>query len=94
MRRQFFSPGAYLPDLPSGFQMFMMAAEYKPPKDDLEFWSRPFRFIMGAGECTVIMRNITVRMPMVRDPALPIAKHVRFAPRRFVFAPSYSTVFG
>ena len=93
MRKQFFNPHGFIDKVPWNCQMLLMADDYIPPVEDTEYWERPFRFALEGGACTFVVRNISIRLPVSRDPRIPVANHVRFAPKRYTFAPNFYTIF-
>ena len=94
MRRQFFSPNAWLKDVPDTCQMMLAGEEVKAFSEEMRsYWSEPFKFAMNGDKMVVVVRSLSVQLPMYRDPAIPLARAIPYAPPRYKLKPDLSTVF-
>jgi hypothetical protein len=92
MRRQFFNPHKYLPDLPLRYQMVLGGKLPTAPENPM--WSKPFSFTFSeTGCCYVGARNFAVNVPVTRDPRLPFAVHLPIVPEAYKLRPNFKTVF-
>lgn len=92
MRRQFFSPGKFLRELPLRHQIVLAGAlPVSSPENPM--WGKPFSFTFKDGACFVGARNFAVIVPSTRDPREPFAKHLRIVPTRYKLRPNYETFF-
>ncbi|WP_438346829.1 hypothetical protein [Methylorubrum populi] len=84
MRSQFFRPNSFVPEMPMEFQMLLTGG---PPEsyteDDREYWSEPFKVGVEAGAAYVVMRHFSLRLPLSRDPTVPLARALPYAPPRY-----------
>ncbi len=91
-RRQFFAPDRFLRDIPAMSQMVLGGDAPAPSAENMPFWSDPFRFEVRGDVCHVVVRNFSVTLPISRDPQLPVVRHLRFAPQRYLLRPDFSSV--
>jgi hypothetical protein len=94
MRRQFFMPRRYHRDMPTRSKMMLMGG--RPTyhhENDLRFWSNPISFQFEREGCFLALRNVSVIIPMSRDPTTPIARHIKLVPQRFMLRPDFRTIF-
>lgn len=92
MREQFFSPRKFHRDMPVLSQM-LLGGDITGAPYDAPMWAQPFSFTFRQGGCHFVSRNFSVTLPVTQDPRQPIAKHLRFAPTRFVMRPDFTTAF-
>lgn len=91
-RRQFFSPDRFLQDMPVPSQMLMMGQAPQVRPEVLAYWSNPFRITVETVACMVAIRNFVIRVPVSRDPRLPVARHLRFVPHKYSLRPDFDSV--
>lgn len=94
LRKQFFSPQKFSNDLPTRFQMVLFGD--KPTireASDIDSWRNPFSFSIERGGCFIVMRGISITLPISRDPNVPIARTLPFAPSKFTLRPDFTTFF-
>lgn len=94
MRRQFFFPGQLLRELsdwPWGAMLSGQPFSYDPL--NLRIWTDPFRFALEPGRCIICIRHVSMIVPLSRNPEVPIASRIKFAPERFTLKPNFQTVF-
>ena len=94
LRRQFFSPRAFLDEMPLMCQMLLMgqmpAFDPASPKP----WVGPFNFgLSEPGRCTVAVRSVAVTLPISRDPRVPIATSIVFVPSKYSMRPDFRAFF-
>lgn len=92
-RKQFFQPSGFLSKMPSRYQLLLTGGMPTHPDTPIDFWLHPFGFEVNDGFCGVVVRNFVLHIPLSRDPRLPIAQHLKYAPRRFIFRPDFTTTF-
>lgn len=93
-RSQFFNPTKFLDGFPTLSQMVLMGE--KPTvydQNDLSIWETPFSFNIENGRCFVFMRGLVVVLPLSRNPLIPLAEILPFAPSRYKMKPDFRTVF-
>lgn len=91
MRRQFFSPQKYHPDLPLRYQM-LLAGPLPGPKSRM--WRQPFSFSFDQpGCCFVGARNFAANLPVSHDPRQTFAKHLRIVPPKYKLRTNFETFF-
>lgn len=90
MRRQFFSPGRRLPEMPVESEV-LFGGEPLQFDGDLGPWRVPFNFSFERGKAFAAVRNVGFMMPMSRDPTVPLAQHLRHVPSRFTIRPDFSS---
>jgi hypothetical protein len=93
MRRQFFSPSKFHREIPHGSQMILAAPPPPYSENDIPIWSHPFSFTINRNSCNVRFRTMSLSVPISRDPRLPIAQSLVFAPSKYKLRPDFSTVF-
>jgi hypothetical protein len=94
MREQFFSPFRYVKRMP--LMCRAVLGSDKPPsfeEADIDFWRTPFKFDLDESSCIVVFRNFGIRLPLSRDPRIPIARHLAIRPQRYALRPDFSTAF-
>lgn len=75
LRRQFFSPNAFLKDMPLNCQMILAGAGLSKFDEDLrEYWSEPFKIQIEGATALIVVRSVAFRVPISRDPSQPIAR--------------------
>jgi hypothetical protein len=92
MRQQFFSPYKVHRAMPVRNQ-FLLGGGRGVPTPEAPMWSRPFTFEFRDGVCIITARNFGYSVPVSQDRRLPIARHLRIAPARYMFRPDFSTFF-
>lgn len=93
MREQFFNPKKYHPAMPDRCQM-ILGGSLPVKMPDARMWSNPFFFSFATPDvCHVGIRNISVMVPISRDPRLPFSQHLRIVPGRYKLRPDFRTVF-
>ena len=93
-RSQFFNPTKFIPEFPLSSQMVLMGE--KPTvhnESDLSLWERPFSFKVERGKCFIVMRGLSICLPLSRDPNTPIARTLPFVPPHYTMKPDFRTVF-
>jgi len=94
MRRQFFNPNKFNRDMPSRYQMVLMGEPARTYKEErAKYWMPPFKFSIEDGACRAVVRNASLTLPLSRDPELPIAFELPFAPPKYRLLPNFETVF-
>ncbi|WP_227323266.1 hypothetical protein [Acidisoma silvae] len=91
MREQFFNPHKIQKDIPLRSQMLLggqLTTDVSSPG-----WATPFSFSFDGGDCLVSIRNFILRMPISRDPRMPVAQNIPIVPKRFKLRPDFTTVF-
>jgi hypothetical protein len=93
-RRQFFSPDKFLPSVPLKCHMVMAGdPDLRFDESTAKYWSPPFKFTFEESTCLVVVRNVGFNIPCSRDPNVPLAYHLSYAPPRFSFRPNFETMF-
>lgn len=94
MRKQFFSPNRFIQGIPAQCQMAMMGEPLAVfDRKDTRYWIPPFKFAFDADCGTVVVRNVSTRLPLSRNPESPIVRYLAFAPPKFKLRPDFITVF-
>jgi hypothetical protein len=93
MRKQFFSPSRFLPDMPTRCKMVLAAPPISYGDDNLDFWLNPFSFTIDDGSCYVAFRAVSLILPLSRDPRIPIVKSMLIIPAKYKMRPDFRTVF-
>jgi hypothetical protein len=93
LRRQFFNPRSFVRDMPFTSQMALAAP---PPAYDAglrDHWAKPFTiaFDQSPKSCVVTFRSAAMRVPISRDPRLPVATKLKIVPPRFLLRPDFSS---
>lgn len=94
MREQFFHPYRFIGAMPLQSQMVLsgdIVSEYKENLRD--YWATPFKFHFERSSFIAVVRSVSMYLPISRDPAIPIAKILRFAPSKYVLRPNFITGF-
>jgi hypothetical protein len=91
MREQFFLHQRFHPRLGTRYQMLLAGAPFTGV--DEKIWQNPFSFSYQRGACIVAARNFSMMVPADRDPAVPIARHVKILPSKYAFRPNFSASF-
>jgi hypothetical protein len=91
MREQFFMPNKFHRSL--GLRHQMILGGPMLTSADARIWTSPFSFSFHNMACTFGARNIAIILPVSRDPRVPFASHLPFAPSKFTFRPDFGTVF-
>jgi hypothetical protein len=91
LREQFFHPNKILNCLGTRYQMVLVGQPSTDPADQV--WSKPFSYAFDRGACIVTARNFAITVPVSRDPRIPNAQHVKFAPSKYKFRPILETGF-
>jgi hypothetical protein len=94
MRKQFFNPNDFIKEVPLKCQMSLSAAA--PTTYDEQrggYWIPPFKFTTVGNFCPVVVRNTGIYLPLSRDPEIPLARMLPFAPSKYKFRPDFRTVF-
>lgn len=94
MRRQFFHPNSFLRDVPMSSQMIFTGESWSK-LDDLteDHWKNPISISVEGSSGFVILRNMIFQLPLSRDPTIPIARSLPYAPSKYKFRPDLRTVF-
>jgi hypothetical protein len=91
MREQFFRPNKFHPNIGTRYQLLLGGARFTSPNEKV--WSKPFSFQFESDACLVTVRNFVVRVPLSRDPRLPIPHHLPIVPWKYQFRPDFRTAF-
>ena len=94
MRRQFFMPRRYHFQMPLRSQMVLIGS---PPsytrEEDLRFWPNPISCTFERDGCFMALRNLSMILPMSRDPTIPITRHITLLPQKYLLRPDFRTLF-
>ncbi|WP_281800916.1 hypothetical protein [Methylocystis echinoides] len=94
MRHQFFHPNRFLREVPLDCQMILAGEALSAyDSDSRKYWSEPFKITVDGYSALLILRNMAFRLPLSRDPLVPIARALPYAPSKYVFRPDLRTVF-
>lgn len=93
MRQQFFQPNSFDKRMPLNCQMVLAAPPPSADEENLPLWTRPFNFTIERASCLVACRSVVIRIPLARDPHLPIAVHLPVPPARYKLRPDFRTAF-
>ncbi|MEW6435858.1 MAG: hypothetical protein AB1508_01655 [Pseudomonadota bacterium] len=94
MRRQFFNPNKFNPEVPLECQMALMGApDLHYSEETKRYWIPPFKFVAERNFCIMIVRNASMRLPMSRDPRIPIARELPLVPSKYTLRPNFQTFF-
>lgn len=94
MREQFFNPDKFVRGVPPKSQMILLGSPQGEFKEDIRsYWVPPFKFKFDPGFCAVVTRNAVLYVPVSRNPEIPLAKVLPFAPSKYKFRPDFKTVF-
>lgn len=94
MRNQFFHPNSFLRDVPVTCQM-VLAGEGLANYDEANraYWSEPFKITVDGASAVITLRNMAFKLPLSRDPTLPLARALPYAPSKYAFRPDLRTAF-
>ncbi|MGU3541014.1 hypothetical protein [Methylobacterium sp. A54F] len=84
MRMQFFRPNSFVDEMPASYQMILAGGT--PQEYDEEgrtYWSEPFKIEIEQDSAYVVMRHVAIRLPLSRDPTIPLARALPYAPARY-----------
>jgi len=94
MRQQFFSPNRFIKGVPVNCQMTLMGEPLSKYSEESErYWKPPFKITIEQRSFLVGVRNVSLHMPMSRNPETPIAHRLPFAPSKYALRPDFRTVF-
>ena len=93
MRQQFFVPIKFHRDMPLSCQMILGADLPEFSRQYLHLWSDPFKISIHNRSAIVLFRTLAIRVPLTRDPTVPVAKKLRVAPQKYKLRPDFRTVF-
>jgi hypothetical protein len=93
-RKQFFHANDFLKIIPWNCQM-ILAGEPRSEfvDDDKQYWREPFKITVDRSTAIIVFRHMSFRIPISRDPCVPIAKILPYAPARFAFRPDHRFFF-
>lgn len=95
MRKQFFQPNSFVKEIPIGYHMVLTGETMNEYSEDCRiYWSEPFKVSIERDGAYVMMRNFSIPLPLSRDPTVPLARALPYAPARYKFRPDLTTVFG
>jgi hypothetical protein len=94
MRNQFFHPNSFLRDVPPACQM-MLTGNGLSNYDEATrtYWTEPFKINVDDTSAFIVLRNMSFKLPLSRDPTLPLARALPYAPSKYAFRPDLTTVF-
>jgi len=58
-----------------------------------KYWSEPFSSTVDGASAVIALRNMAFKLPLWRDPTLPLARARPYAPSKYIFRPDLTTVF-
>jgi hypothetical protein len=95
LRHQFFSPRAFRKEMPLTSQMVLSADMPPYSSETHHLWADPFKISIEAQRqsCVVVFRTFAIRLPLSRDPAIPLANKLRIVPSRYKLRPDFTTAF-
>ena len=94
MRKQFFNQNRFNREVPAKCQMALMAEPHIIyDEQSARYWTPSFKFSIEPNFCIVVVRNASMRLPLSRDPEIPIARALPFAPPRYALRPNFETIF-
>lgn len=94
MRNQFFHPNSFLHDVPITSQMILTGAGLSNYDEATRaYWSEPFKITVEKSSAFIALRNMAFKLPLSRDPTLPLARTLPYAPSKYAFRPDLTTVF-
>ena len=92
-REQFFSPGGFHKNMPIRCQLLLLGDTPSNYGTDLDLWRKPFIFDIELDVCRIIVRGVSLTLPISRDPRTPIASQIAFAPSKYILRPDFGTLF-
>jgi len=94
MRNQFFHPNSFLRDVPLTCRM-MLTGEGLSNFDEATrtYWTEPFKINVDGTSAFIALRNMSFKLPLSRDPTLPLARALPYAPSKYTFRPDLTTAF-
>ena len=57
------------------------------------YWTEPFKINVDGTSAFIVLRNISFKLPLSRDPSVPLARVLPYAPSKYTFRPDLTTVF-
>lgn len=94
MRNQFFHPNSFLPDVPITCQMALTGQALATFDESTRaYWSDPFKITVNKDSAFVALRNMAFKLPLSRNPMLPLARALPYAPSKYAFRPDLTTAF-
>lgn len=94
MRNQFFRPNSFSREMPLRHQMILAGAAPDTYNEEArEYWSEPFKISIEREAAYVVMRSFSIQLPLSRDPTVPLARVLPYAPSRYTFRPDLTTAF-
>ncbi len=93
MRQQFFMPNSFHKHMPMSSQIMLSAPPPTFAEEDKNIWLNPFNFHIDGTSCVVTFRTHVIRLPISRDPRVPIAQHLAVRPSKYKLRPDFRTVF-
>jgi hypothetical protein len=94
MRNQFFHPNFFLQDVPLACQM-MLTGKGLSNYDEATraYWTEPFKIKVDGTSAFIVLRNMSFKLPLSRDPTLRLARALPYAPSNYTFRADLTTVF-
>ncbi|AZG77175.1 hypothetical protein [Methylocystis rosea] len=94
MRNQFFHPNSFLRDVPLSCQVVLAGERLRSYEEgNREYWSEPFKITVDGASAFIVLRNMVLNLPLSRDPKLPLARALPYAPSKYAFRPDLRTAF-
>lgn len=94
MRKQFFNPNRFNQDVPIKCQMALMGEpRLIYDEQNARYWAPPFKFVIEPNFCCMVVRNVSMFLPLSRNPEIPIARKLPFAPPKYALRPNFQTIF-
>lgn len=93
MRRQFFMPRLFHGLMPLRSQMILVGDPPDFNETMKKFWGDPVSFDFELGFCTMAVRNLSLAIPIARDPRVPVSKLIVIRQSQFSFKPDFRTMF-
>ncbi|MGA9600860.1 MAG: hypothetical protein WBS22_11535 [Methylocystis sp.] len=94
MRNQFFHPNTFLREVPVTSQLILAGSGLSNYEEaNRAYWSEPFKITVDRNSAFIALRNMSFKLPLSRDPALPLARTLPYAPSKYAFRPDLTTVF-
>lgn len=89
LREQFFSPNSFRKNMPVTSQMILGADMPAFADQHLHLWSNPIRFDIKDQKCFVVIRTLSLILPLSRDPRVPIAVRLPIVPAKYKLRPNF-----